>query len=205
MLFESYPYVLIPALRGELEDDVRAFLLANGRPRTCAHVFAVADANVTLARRFGLDAGKCRAAALLHDVSAALRPADMLDWALRASLPLCEAERGHPFLLHQRLSRIAAEEVFGVRDEEILAPVACHTTLRPYATAPEMALFLADKIAWDQEGKPPWLAAVQEALERSLGAACLAYMRFMEESGRLLCPHDLWIAARAWLERPDGA
>ena len=200
MIFDRYGYVLIPALSGDIEADARAFLLANGRPRTCAHVFAVADQSEALARRCNLDAAKCRAAAALHDISAPLRPADMLDYAVRSGFPLCEAERAHPFLLHQRLSRVIAEEVFAVRDEEILSPIACHTTLRPEASPGDMLLFLADKLAWDQEGEPPYLASVLEALERSLPRACLAYMRYMEQSGRLLCPHADWTAARAWLD-----
>lgn len=123
----------------------------------------------------------------------------MLAWAQARGYALCEAELQHPFLLHQRLSRVIAETWFGVADGEILSPIECHTTLKPNAAPGDMALFIADKLAWDQEGRPPFYDAVSEALGRSLEAASLAYMDYMEVSGLLLCPHSLWTAARQWL------
>ena len=202
-MLEAFPCVKRTPRTGALDEDVRRFLQENGCPRTCAHVFAVSDACAELAARFSLPEAPCRTAALLHDVGAVIRRADMLPWFEQNNLPLCEAERAYPFLLHQRLSACIAREQFGVRDPSILTAVACHSTLRAQASALDMALFLADKIAWDQPGEPPYLPGLKEALENSLPAACRFYMEYTVASGRLLCPHADWTAALRWLSQDE--
>ena len=97
------------------------------------------------------------------------------------------------------LSAFIAREHFGVMDEAILRAVACHSTLRAQASPLDMALFLSDKIAWDQPGEPPYLSGLMEALTVSLPAACRYYMEYTVSSGRLLCPHTDWTEALAWL------
>lgn len=193
MIFNEFAYIAHPN-----EPTPEAMLEHNGRPKTLAHVRAVAQECQRIAERYGLDASKCRMAGLLHDVSAVIKAADMLSWAKQNALPLCEAEERYPFLLHQRLSALAAQQAFGVTDEDVLSAVACHTTLKAHASAYDMALFLADKIAWDQPGEPPYLNAVIRALETSLEKACLVYMEYA--AGSLLCPHDSWVQALEWLK-----
>ena len=182
-----------------MDADARRFLLENGCPKTFDHVLAVAAECEKLAPRFGLDPSACRAAGLMHDMGAVIRRTDMLPFFEARGLPLCEAERRFPFLLHQRLSAFIAREHFGVMDEAILRAVACHSTLRAQASPLDMALFLSDKIAWDQPGEPPYLSGLMEALTVSLPAACRYYMEYTVSSGRLLCPHTDWTEALAWL------
>ena len=200
MILDDFSYVVVPPRTGSLAADVQALLEANGKAKTARHVFEVAEANAAIAGQYGLDEAACRDAALLHDISAVIRRDDMLLWADEHGLDTCEAERKHPFLLHQRLSRLIAETHFGLTDEAVLSPVECHTTLKENAAPEDMALFIADKLAWDQEGTPPFYGLVKSALARSLQAASLAYMDFMEDNGLLLCPHVNWTAARRWLK-----
>ena len=200
MILDDFSYVVVPPRTGSLAADVQALLEANGKAKTARHVFEVAEANAAIAGQYGLDEAACRDAALLHDISAVIRRDDMLLWADEHGLDTCEAERKHPFLLHQRLSRLIAETHFGLTDEAVLSPIECHTTLKENAAPEDMALFIADKLAWDQEGTPPFYGLVKSALARSLQAASLAYMDFMEDNGLLLCPHVNWTAARRWLK-----
>ena len=194
-MLTHFPYLQIPTpLTAE------ALLLANGRPKTLAHVQAVSEECARLAQRFGLNEDHCRMAGMLHDISAVIRPDDMLTWAETHHMPLCEAERRHPFLLHQRMSRLVAETAFGITDEPILSAIECHTTLKSNPSPCDMALFIADKIAWDQPGEPPYLQAVTSTLETSLEEACLAYMTYTEQSGKLLFPHTNWTKAVRWLQ-----
>lgn len=201
MRLSDYSYLVLPRKTGTLEEDVRNLLECNGKGATYAHVSSVAEANEEIAARFGLDTSSCREAALLHDISAVIAPKDMLDYMKQNGLALCEAELRFPFLLHQRISRIMAEEYFGVTDQSILSAIECHTTLRPHASLQEMALFIADKIAWDQPGVPPFDAAVRAALEHSLENACFEYMTYMADNGKILYPHTLWSLALDWLHR----
>ena len=191
--------VVMAERTGDITTDAGQLLLSRGKSATWRHVQAVADECARLARRFDLDVTQCRLAGILHDISAVIPAAEMLRYARENGMPLDDAEINHPFLLHQRISAIVARERFDVRDVAVLDAIACHTTLRANASDVDMALFLADKIAWDQPGEPPFLAVVNAALETSLKDACRAYIEYVMENGMILQPHADLIAARRWL------
>lgn len=176
-----------------------ALLLAHGKAHIWAHSQAVAQAIAPIAARYGLDADTCRTAAYCHDIGGILPPAEMLATARADGMPLDPAEERHPFLLHQRFSALLCRERLGIADAALCTAVGCHTTLRGHATPLDMALFIADKLAWDQPGTPPYLDAVQAALVASLPGACLAYIDYVMENGMILMPHQWLLQARAWL------
>lgn len=184
---------------GDMVVDAGALLLSKNKPATWRHVQAVAQECVKLANRFGLDAGQCYMAGILHDISAVMPAAEMLRYAQAHDMPLDDAEINHPFLLHQRLSALVARDCFGVADETVLDAIACHTTLWANASGVDMTLFLADKIAWDQPGEPPFLHIVNEALTVSLKHACRVYIDYVMDNGMILQPHQNLLAARKWL------
>ena len=84
-------------------------------------------------------------------------------------------------IVHQKLSRLMALEIFGVTDEVVLDAVGCHTTLRAHSTTLDKVLFVADKIAWDQEGIPPYDAALRAALAQSLDHAARFFVNYLWE------------------------
>jgi predicted HD superfamily hydrolase involved in NAD metabolism len=204
VILSEYSYVRVPAMTGDLLADVEALYLQNGREKTLQHARDVAATGRSLAARFGLDPEACERAGYLHDIANILRPEDMLHYARDHALPLDAAEQRYPFLLHQRLSATIAAEVFGVTDVRVLSAVAHHTTLKAEPSEYDMALFLADKISWDQEGTPPSLAAIQAGLEESLSRASLAYIEFALGNGMILCPHRWLLDARRWLAAHCG-
>ncbi len=195
MIFDNFSYIKTEPLSGDIRTDVKNILLINGRSNTYIHVANVADRNALISKTYDLDHDKCVIAGLLHDISAVIRPEDMLKYAYENRLEVCEAERKYPFLLHQRLSKICAVEYFNISDEEILSAIECHTTLKKCPSKYEMSLFIADKLAWDREGLPPFYEEVNAALDISLEAACYKYMEYMVENDMILCPHDNWIEA----------
>lgn len=175
-------------------------LLAYGRKAIWAHSQAVATQAEALAQQHRLDGAACRTAALCHDLGGIWPAARLLDSAVARGWALDPAELRHPFLLHQRFSAVFCAEKLGMDDPVILSAVGHHTTLRAGATPVDMAVYLADKLAWDQPGAPPYLAAVQSALGISLEAACLAHIDYAFEHGMLLMPHRWLTEARAWLQ-----
>ena len=108
-------------------------------------------------------------------------------------MPIDPAEEKYHFLLHQRISRIIAEEQFGIRDEDILSAVECHTTLKQNAGPYDQLVFIADKISWDQEGVPPYYEELKKMAAESLEEACFFYIRYQFENKLLLMPHR-WIS-----------
>lgn len=195
MILDSFEYIKTETLSGDIREDIKNLLLINGKYNTYIHVSNVAERNALIAKTYNLDHDKCFIAGLLHDISAVVKPEDMLRYAYENRFDICEAERKYPFLLHQRLSKICAAEYFNISDEDILSAIECHTTLKRDASKYDMSLFIADKLAWDREGIPPFYEEVNTALDLSLEAACCKYMEYMVDHDMILCPHDNWTAA----------
>ena len=57
-----------------------------------------------------------------------------------------------------------AQTWFGCFDPAVLSAIGCHTTLKANPGPLDLLVFLADKLAWDQPGGPPYAAAVQAAV-----------------------------------------
>lgn len=90
---------------------------------------------------------------------------------------------------------VVAREIFGVSDEAVLSAVGCHTTLKVDASPLDKVVFIADKLAWDQPGVPPYFDEMKAALDVSLDAAALVYLQFLwdrRDSLRVVHP---WMAA----------
>ena len=200
MEIRDFEYIKI-APPATLEERITGTYLLNGRPKTLKHVQEVADTCVRIADQYGLDREKCRIAALLHDIGAVMKPEDMMNYTISRSIPLDEAEKMYPFLLHQRVSRMFAEDVLGVKDEDILSAVECHTTLKSCPGEYDMALFIADKLSWDREGVPPYFNEVERGLQLSLESASLAYITYTMDNGMILHPHRWLLKAKEYLER----
>ncbi len=197
-MLECFPYIHPPA-SADLMTAVRETLTRNGKMETYRHVCAVADVARALAEREGLCVQACEHAALLHDISAVIGASDMLAWMQSHGGWVADAERQHPFLLHQRISRVIASEDFMQTDERILSAIECHTTLKEAPSPYDLVVFLADKISWDRGGEPPYRTAVERELKHSLARAALAYIDFTMDGGMILCPHPWLLQARKWL------
>jgi len=174
-------------------------LAAHGKRKILAHGRDVARKAREIGEGFGLDGDVLFLAGLCHDVGGVMTPDEMRKGAASRGIVLDPAEDAYPFLLHQRFSRILCEEALDIRDERVLCAVECHTTLWSRPSAYDMALYLADKLAWDQPGEPPYGAAVQAALEVSLEAACLAQIDYLFAKDMILYPHRWLLEARCWL------
>lgn len=197
----DWPYMQDVSFTGNIEADIPHFLYLNGKQETAKHCIAVARMAEQLAAQFDVDIVAASTAALLHDISAVINPADMLEYALSLHWSIYEAEIKLPFLLHQRVSAVIAKEAFQISEEGVLSAIACHTTLKSDPSPLDMVLFLADKLAWDQEGIPPFFDLVQRELKHSLSRATLAYIHFVLEHGMILFPHPWLLEAKGWLEK----
>jgi len=164
-----------------LPADLQAFLASHQRQTTFYHCQQVAREAARLAVRFEIDASQAEQAGWLHDASVVIPNQRRLEVARQWGLAVLAEEAAYPMLLHQRLSVVLAREVFGVRAAGVLSAIACHTTLRPHASPLDMVVFVADKIAWDQAGGPPYLASLLAALEISLASAAGVYLRYLSQ------------------------
>ncbi len=107
------------------------------------HALGVVQEAEQLAVRWGADPEQARRAAILHDVTKALRGAEQLQLSQAYGIVNTPFDRDHPSLLHAITGAHAAGALFG-ESPEVCGAVRWHTTGRPGMTKLEKIIYLAD-------------------------------------------------------------
>ncbi len=192
---------MLTSLRGDLEltgqllKDVSRFLAQHGHAHTATHSARVAAQARGLAERFGVSASQAEAAGWLHDISAVIPNEKRVRVALDHGIEVLPEEELLPMIVHQKLSALLARDLFGVADADVLSAVGCHTTLKVDASPLDKVVFVADKIAWDQEGRPPYLTELVTALDGSLDEAAFVYLNYLWKRRDTLPVLHPWVVA----------
>lgn len=190
------PYTPAFLPTGNVPREVTTFLEAAGFHHTARHCAAVAEEARRLAVVFDADPQAAETAGWLHDASIVIPLSQRVDLAKNLGLEVLPEEQELPMILHQKLSAVLAAEVFQVTEPAILSAVACHTTLKAHSSRLDQVVFLADKIVWDQGGKPPYLEYVLRGCQQSLEAGVLAYLEHLwQQRDRLPVLHPWFVAA----------
>ncbi len=185
---------------GKIINDVPHFLELSGFPKTAKHCTAVACKAKELAEKFESNPIKAEQAGYLHDISAVVPNEKRIEFAQSQSVEVLAEEFQYPMIIHQKLSVVFASKVFGVNDKEVLSAIGCHTTLKASPSLLDKVVFLADKIAWDQDGSPPYLARLITAMNESLDNAVLEYLNYLwEQRNQLKVIHPWLVEAREFL------
>ncbi|MED0876693.1 bis(5'-nucleosyl)-tetraphosphatase (symmetrical) YqeK [Bacillus mobilis] len=183
---------------GKIENDIKDFLLKYNKELTYKHSIRVANEARKIAIKYHENEEKAAIAAYLHDISAIFPNEDRIVVAEQFGIEILQEEREFPMIIHQKLSRIIAKEIFRVEDEEILNAINCHTTLRKHATKMDLVLFVADKIEWDHNGTPPYLVEVKKGLEKSLEQAAFSYISYLRDRKDTLKVLHPWLDDAYW-------
>lgn len=173
-------------------DLIKNKYLNNNKAEVLNHVEDVASIAVELAKAYNLDVDKIKLAALLHDISGTLTPQEMYDFAKTHGLKIDPAEEKYHALLHQRVSKIIAQEEFDITDLDILNAIECHTTLKKNASMYDKVIFIADKISWDSKSVPSYSDLLNSGNSESLDEACYLYIKHQFDNNLLVMPHQ-WI------------
>lgn len=191
---QTYAHLRLEGNTGNLREDVARFLSSNGCPKTAEHCLLVGDESARIAAMIGADEQASRYAGYLHDISAVFPNDQRIRAARELGLEVLPEEETFPMIIHQKLSRAMARDIFGIRDELILDAVGCHTTLRTNAALLDKVLFVADKIVWDQAGRPPYLERLLDRLAVSLDHAAFDYICYLWERRDTLKVVHPWLA-----------
>ncbi|MBE5106492.1 bis(5'-nucleosyl)-tetraphosphatase (symmetrical) YqeK [Bacillus thuringiensis] len=183
---------------GKIEHDIKAFLLKYNKEFTYKHSIRVANEARKIAIMFHENEGKAEIAGYLHDISAIFPNEERIKVSEAFGIEILQEERKFPMIIHQKLSRVIAKEVFKIEDEEVLDAICCHTTLRKHATKMDLVLFVADKIEWDQKGTPSYLVEVKKGLEKSLEHAAFIYISYLWERKDTLKVIHPWLEEAYW-------
>ena len=173
-------------------DLIKNKYILNNQEEALLHVEAVAEIAVALAKVYHLDIEKIKIAALLHDVSAVMTPQEMYETAINRGLKIYIAEEKYHALLHQRISKIIAQEDFGITDEQILNAIECHTTLKKNASVFDKIVFLADKISRDPHNVPQYKDLLKTGTEKLLNESCYLFIKHQLGNGRVVFAHQ-WL------------
>lgn len=192
---------------GEPLQTVRRFLRQAGRLDTLKHAAQVNAAARRLAKRVWAQNWSIAAidlACTAHDLAAVVPLRQILEVAEQLNVPLSDADRAIPQVVHGPVAAAMLAQKLGVADEAVLSAVRHHTTLRAHATALEQLVFIADKIAHDptarHTGFHPALLAAQNTA--SLPDLCFIYYLdwAVNEGPRLGWQlHPNLVAAWEWL------
>ncbi|TDF93885.1 HD domain-containing protein [Paenibacillus piri] len=179
---------------GNLEQDTSRFLRLHHCPHTAGHCLKVGYEAERLAARFGGDPDSARAAGFLHDISTIIPNQDRIRAAWELNIDVLPEEAAFPMIIHQKLSRTIARDVFGIENIAVLDAIECHTTLKASSTVLDRIVFIADKIEWDQAGRPLYLTELLEQLDVSLEHGVFVYIDYLWSRREQLKVVHPWLA-----------
>lgn len=112
---------------GNIQKDAANFLVQYGHAVTAGHCSKVAKKAKEIAKQFAADETKAEVAGWLHDISAVVPNEERIHMARANKLGVLPEEEKLPMIIHQKLSRLIALNVFHLNDEEVLSAIECHT------------------------------------------------------------------------------
>ena len=174
-----------------LKNEIKQYLVSKNCEKTYYHCMEVGEYAYQLGEKYLISPEKVSIAGYLHDISAVYPNNQRINVAQKYGIELNEAEMAFPMIIHQKISKSIAKMDFGIEDNEILSAIECHTTLKKNYSDIDLVLFVADKIKWDQEGKPPYLDGLLQALNCSLENAAYFYIDY-------ILKHDIKVV-HTWL------
>jgi predicted HD superfamily hydrolase involved in NAD metabolism len=189
-------------LTGNIREDSYNLLMKYNRAIIANHSLRVAEKARFLAKQFGVDENLAEIAGLLHDISGVYPNEEKLELCKKLNIEILLEEEKFPMILHQKISRVMATEIFNISNKEILEAISCHTTLKSNASPLDMILFIADKIEWDQKGLPPYIDEVEKALAISLELSAFKFIKYqMDNKENLKVIHPWLLDAYLDLEK----
>lgn len=124
------------------KNDYAEFLNNNLKESRLIHTANVAVCALKKAKELSLDKTEIMTAALLHDCAKYLRPEDFKGFVLPEGVP-------DP-VVHQYLGAYVAENVLGVKNQDVLDAIRFHTSGKPQMTTLGKLIFVADMIEKDR-------------------------------------------------------
>ena len=136
------------------------------------HTLGVAYTAAALAMRYGCDLRSAEIAGLLHDCAKCMDNAKKIQICEKHNIPVNDAERKNPFLLHAKAGSFIAMDTYGITDTDIINAILNHTTGRPNMSLLEKIIYVADYIEPNRK-KAPNLAEIRKIAFIDLDKALL--------------------------------
>lgn len=160
-------------------NDYYRFYTLHGKQDIAEHCKKVAKQAERLAQKYGICQETVKVSGYLHDISRVISESEYFNIAYVLGIEVLEEEKAFPMLLHQKISKAVASEVFSIRDKNILSGIECHTTLKANPSEFDLVLFIADKLSWDSTDSEPILEGIHKGLEISLSHGAFSYLKYL--------------------------
>lgn len=183
-----------------LRPQIENYLKQNVSESRLNHITNVLKTAKKYAKKLGLDHYKAELSALLHDIAKEVPNEKLLEIAKEKNIDLDEIDYQNPHILHARVGAKIAEEKFGIKDEDVLAGIRCHTLAEPNMSKIAMLVYLADATEPDRERKfaaPIRKTFKEKGLEHAVLQAIDSKLQDVIKRGKII--HPLTIKARNWL------
>lgn len=184
----------IAAVRAELETRPEGLV---------RHVERVLVEALDLAARWDVDPERVELATWGHDLFRSFSPDEQLRLAIEAGLPVVDADRAEPVLLHGPVAAVVLRDRFGVLDDEALAAVRDHTLGGRDMPMIAKVILLADKFEERKRKRTPVMREIRRLAWRDLDLAllCWADWKWVDEMEHGWVTHpDHWGARIQWVE-----
>lgn len=154
----------------------KAYLKEHLSKKRYTHSVNVANAAVTLAKRYGADEDKAYVAGLLHDVAKEIPAVELAKIVEKSSLDVCEIEKKAIPLFHGIAGAELVQTLFDIHDPEIISAIRYHTVACGNMPKLSQIVYLADLISEDRDYKD--VKRMRKYAEQSLEKAMLEALRF---------------------------
>ncbi|MFQ9311637.1 MAG: HD domain-containing protein [Paraclostridium sordellii] len=169
----------VPKITNDLKKSITEFLELNNCLDTISHSIEVANYAKDISCRYSIRSELAEVSGLLHDISAVIPENKRIEVANILGIEIYDEERKMPLIIHQKISKVIAQDIFKVNDTSILSAIECHTTLKKEPSKLDLLLFVSDKVKWDQDGNPPYLEGLLYNLDKSLEHSALYYIDYL--------------------------
>lgn len=165
---------------GNFKEDIKAYFLVHDRTDTYEHTLDVVRELNNIEKQFGLVEEGSYIACYCHDLGRVVNKDEIIEFCIENNIEVTDEERQMPSILHQKISRFIADNVFGIKDENILNAIRYHTTSRREPSNIEIEVLLADKLSWKEEGYEKIVNEIREAIKDSKEKAIFYYLTDLE-------------------------
>lgn len=129
-----------------LEEIIKKELKKVLKEKRYNHVLGVQDTSIKMANFFGESSNNASLAALLHDFAKEMPKKEKFKFAVENKMKIDKLEENEIELIHGAIASIQAQNIFEVRDENILNSIKFHTTGRKFMSNLEKIIYIADFI-----------------------------------------------------------
>lgn len=171
----------------ELRKDLKKKL----NPIRYEHSLSVSYTCISLAMKYDYPLDRAELAGLLHDCAKRYDDAAILEHCIKHQIPVTEAERKAPAVLHAKYGAWMVCNKYNIRDDEIAAAIACHTTGKAGMNKLEKILYIADYIE-PRRYKADNLEEIRhiayEDMDETLFQIMKATLEYLKTSGTFVDP-----------------